>query len=190
MLTVSWGCYKETLCNQTRLLQVHKNSDLYSSIMFLYAYEIFAEMHVVNYTWFQQASALEDAISVDRIVKEFREEVYTNTLLYKPQGIRDPEFPNLAEDTSLFVIMTSFQASMFEAFCSKITCLDSTHKTNQCRFKLLTVVVPDEYHNGRSLNKFTRLPYACMCTFYFLIVYNYISTLGVCEPPEGQFISF
>ena len=69
----------------------------------------------------------------------------------------DPEFPKLAKDTFLLVIMTSFQASVFETFCSKITCLDSTHKTNQYRFKLLTVIVADEYRNGRSHNTHAHL---------------------------------
>jgi len=69
-------------------------------------------------------------------------------LLYKPQGIDDPNWPLLLKDTFLLVLMTEFQASIFEMFCSRIVCVDSTHKTNQYRFKLITVVVPDEYHNG------------------------------------------
>lgn len=56
----------------------------------------------------------------------------------------------LLEDTFLLVIMTGFQASLFETFGGRIVCLDSTHKTNQYRFKLLTVLVPDEYRNGIS----------------------------------------
>ena len=52
------------------------------------------------------------------------------------------------KDTFLLVIMTSFQASLFTAFSERIVCLDSTHKTNQYRFKLLTVTVADEYRNG------------------------------------------
>ena len=92
---------------------------------------------------------MEDAISVDRIVNELKEESETPVLLYKTQGTIDPDYPMLAKDTFLIVIMTSFQAALFEGFCGRITCLDSTHKTNQYRFKLLTIVVPDEYHNGK-----------------------------------------
>ena len=84
---------------------------------------------------------------MNRIVDELKQETPT-LVLYKTQGICDPEYPTLAEDTFLIVLMTGFQASLFEAFCGRITCLDSTHKTNQYRFKLLTVVVPDEYRNG------------------------------------------
>ena len=97
---------------------------------------------------FKRHQHLEDAISVDRIVKELKEETPSPILYYKPQGVVDPDQPSLMEDTFLLVIMTSFQASLFEAFSRRIICLDSTHKTNQYRFKLLTVVVPDEYRNG------------------------------------------
>ena len=70
-------------------------------------------------------------------------------LLYKPQDTVIPEFPKLARDSFLLVLMTSFQAAVYEKFCSKITCVDSTHNTNEYRFKLLTIVVPDEFCNGR-----------------------------------------
>ena len=90
----------------------------------------------------------EDAISVQRIVEELRLENPSPVLFYKAQGQRDSEHPNLAEDTFLLILMTSFQAGLLEMFSSKIVCLDSTHKTNQYRFKLITVAVPDEYHTG------------------------------------------
>ena len=87
----------------------------------------------------------EDTISIQRIVEELRLESPSPVLFYK--GKRDPEYMGLAEDTFLLVFMTSFQAGLFEMFSSKIVCLDSTHKTNQYQFKLITVV-PDKYHNG------------------------------------------
>lgn len=91
----------------------------------------------------------EDAISVDRIVKELKQEAPSPVLYYKPQGVKDPDVNVLATDTFLLVIMTDFQASLFTAFSSGIVCLDSTHKTNQYWFKLITVVVPDEYRKGK-----------------------------------------
>ena len=91
----------------------------------------------------------EDAVSVQRIVEELELECPSPILFYKAQGEKDAEHPKLAEDTFLLIIMTSFQAGLFEMFCSKIVCLDSTHKTNQYKFKLITAVVPDEYHNGK-----------------------------------------
>lgn len=90
---------------------------------------------------------MDDAISVDRLVKELQLESPSPVLFYK-QDTADAEFPKLMKDTFLLVIMASFQASIFEEFCSKVTCIDSTHKTNEYRFKLLTIVVPDEYCNG------------------------------------------
>lgn len=65
----------------------------------------------------------------------------------------NPDFPMLAEDAFLLVIMTGFQASLFEEFSRKLICIDSTHKTNEYRFKLITIIVPDEYCNGKSLHK-------------------------------------
>ena len=72
---------------------------------------------------------MEDAISVNRIVEELKMEIPSPVLLYKPQGIIDSNLLNLAKDTFLLVLMTEFQASMFETFSSKIVCVDSTHKT-------------------------------------------------------------
>ena len=98
---------------------------------------------------FSQHRHQEDGISVDQIVKELNEETPSPILFCKPQGVTDSNFPMLKEDTFLLVIMTAFQASLIEAFSGHIVCLDSTHKTNQYRFKLLTVVVPDEYRDGK-----------------------------------------
>ena len=101
-------------------------------------------MHVGNYAISGDTDTLKMLyISVDRIVKELKEESPSPVLYYKPQGVVDPEHPSLLEDTYLFVIMTGFQATLFDAFSERIACLDSTHKINQYRFKLLTVVVPD-----------------------------------------------
>ena len=91
---------------------------------------------------------MNDAISVNRIVEELKLETPSPVLLYKPQGINDPNFPYLLKDMFLLVLTTDFQASIFEMFSSKIVCIDATHKTNQYRFKLITLIVPDEYHNG------------------------------------------
>ena len=47
--------------------------------------------------------------------------------------------------------MTEFQAQLFEEFGTKFVCVDSTHKTNEYKFKLITVLVVDEYHKGYQL---------------------------------------
>ena len=41
---------------------------------------------------------------------------------------------------------------MFEKFSQKVVCIDSTHKTNPYGFKLVTIVVPDEFKNGMWYN--------------------------------------
>lgn len=94
----------------------------------------------------------EDAISVDRIIKELQQESPSPILLYKPQGVTNPDHTSLGQSSFLIVIMTAFQASILNTFSHKIVCLDSTHKTNQYRFKLLTLIVPDEYRNGEYIN--------------------------------------
>ena len=57
----------------------------------------------------------------------------------------DDNYKQLDNESFLLVVMTKFKAYMFEKFSCKIVCVDSTHKTNPYRFKLVTVVVPDEF---------------------------------------------
>ena len=45
-------------------------------------------------------------------------------------------------------IMTRQQMEMYEKFAPVILCMDSTHKTNIYSFKLITLLVPDEFRNG------------------------------------------
>ncbi len=46
--------------------------------------------------------------------------------------------------------MTGLQAKLFEDFSLKVVCLDLTHKTNQYKHKLITLMVADEFHNGKT----------------------------------------
>lgn len=61
--------------------------------------------------------------------------------------------------------MTNFQAQMFEMFSHKVVCVDSTHKTNPYGFKLVTIVVPDEFKNGK-------LNHQLLCSATKLIGYS------------------
>ena len=85
-----------------------------------------------------------DALSVDR-----QEGSTSPVIAYKPQGKEDNIYPLLHKENFLLVIMTEFQANMFKKHSGKIVCVDSTHKTNPYGFKLVTIVVPDEFKNGR-----------------------------------------
>ena len=89
-----------------------------------------------------------DALSVERLVQELGKEKNKVVIAYKPQGNKSDVFPHPSDDSFLLVIMTDFQATMFEKHGSRIVCVDSTHKTNPYGFKLVTVVVPDEFKNG------------------------------------------
>ena len=95
-------------------------------------------MHAGSYAIFSNHRHLEDAISVDRIVKELYDETPSPVLFYKPQGVIDSNFPMLAEDTFLLVIMTAFQALLFSGRMTRPIKLT----------KLLMVVVPDENRKG------------------------------------------
>ena len=86
-----------------------------------------------------------DPLSVERLVQELQKEKNKVVIAYKPQGNKSDAFPHLS---FLLVIMTDFQATMFQKHSSRIVCVDSTHKTNLYGFKLVTVVVPDEFKNG------------------------------------------
>ena len=88
-----------------------------------------------------------DALSVDRLVCELRKEDKV-IIAYKPQGQTNEAYPQLREESFLLVIMTNFQAEMYEKHSNCVVCIDSTHNTNPNGFKLVTIVVPDEFKNG------------------------------------------
>ena len=88
-----------------------------------------------------------DALSVDRIVKELQLEDPSPVIAYKPQGITNEQYPLLREDKFLLVLMTGFQARLFERFAT-LGCVDATHKTNEYGYKLITLMVADEFRNG------------------------------------------
>ena len=86
------------------------------------------------------------ALSVNTIVQKLRQEKYDGVLLYKPHGGKAFVGPNLFED-DLFLLgyMSKQQGEMFRQNASKIVFVDSTHETNQYKFKLVTALVPDEF---------------------------------------------
>lgn len=78
-----------------------------------------------------------------------RKEDPSPILAYKRQGYKHPSFPSLAEDSFVLVLMTDFQAKVFNEYADKIVCVDATHKTNEYKFKLITLLVVDEYRKGK-----------------------------------------
>jgi len=89
-----------------------------------------------------------DAQSVEQIVEELKQESYNPILCYKRQGSLDSAYPQLPTDAFVLAFQTEFQRSLYETFAPTIICLDSTHKTNCHSFKLITVIVSDEYGEG------------------------------------------
>ena len=91
----------------------------------------------------------EDAVSVDIFVEELRGEPYNPILLYKRQHEVDEQYPSLAEDTFLLAIQTDFQRQLYEQHAHKVVCIDATHGTNAYRFKLITIMIADDYGQGK-----------------------------------------
>ena len=90
----------------------------------------------------------EDAVSVNMFVSELQEESYNPILLYKQQHETDPNYPILSKESFVFAIQTEFQKNCFQQYASKIVCVDATHGTNAYNFKLITVMVCDEFGQG------------------------------------------
>ena len=98
-----------------------------------------------------------DAKSLRLLVESLENDDYPNPiLLYKPEGATDfligpSDMGNFKIDKEDFLvaIQTKEQLDMLKKQSrSKIICLDSTHCTNRYNFKLITMVVPDEFGKG------------------------------------------
>jgi len=74
-----------------------------------------------------------------------RQEDPSPIIVYKPVWEKDGQ---LEKSNFLLAMMTDFQATMFRKF-PELVCVDSTHKTNECGYKLVTVLVADELKNGK-----------------------------------------
>ena len=88
-----------------------------------------------------------DALSTTLKVEALRQELFNPVLLFKQQGV-DDELKVLQRDDFLLVIMTKQQLHMYEKVGGIILCMDSRHSTNSYSFKLITLMVPDEFRKG------------------------------------------
>ena len=70
-------------------------------------------------------------------------------LSYEPQGASDDK-TGLQTDDFIIVLQTPVQAEMLKKFGGKVicTCADAIHGTNAYKFKLITLLVADEYGEG------------------------------------------
>ena len=90
----------------------------------------------------------DDATSVAAWVEEMREKGNNAVLSYKPQGADDDK-TGLKREDFLIVLQTPIQAEMLKKFAEgKVVCVDATHGTNAYDFRLITLLVVDEYGEG------------------------------------------
>ena len=46
------------------------------------------------------------------MVQELKEEPFNSVLIYKPQGMREPRYPMVSEDTFMLVLQPQFQMEL------------------------------------------------------------------------------
>ena len=90
----------------------------------------------------------DDATSVQLAVDALRQEEYNPVLYFKPQHHEDLDLPQFSKDSFIIVLQTEFQRQLYRQFCHKILCIDSTHGTNAYKFKLITLMAPDDFAAG------------------------------------------
>ena len=88
-----------------------------------------------------------DALSTSLKVDALRQESFDPVLLFKQQGTEDPTH-GLSKEDFFLAIMTKQQLDIYKKFAGRILCMDSTHNTNIYSFKLITLMVPDEFRKG------------------------------------------
>ncbi len=86
----------------------------------------------------------EDQLSVCALVSEFTESnEYNPVVIFKPQDQEDSS--PFAKEDFVIGVQTKFQLEMMKLFSGSVVCMDSTHGTNHYDFKLVTVLVLDDF---------------------------------------------
>ena len=86
-----------------------------------------------------------DAVSV----RNLQSEDYDPVALYKPYGVLSEALPTLGKDDFILVIQTQHQKELYRMFGANVICIDSTHGTNAYNFKLVTMMVVDDFGEGK-----------------------------------------
>ena len=93
--------------------------------------------------------AKSDLVSVKAWVKELEELEYNPITIFKVQGEEQGEnMDNVAQNDFVLGVQTEFQRDMMIKFIETGICIDTTHKTNQYDFQLLTLLVLDDFGRG------------------------------------------
>ena len=90
-----------------------------------------------------------DAQSVKAIVEKLATEQFNPVLGYKEFGVHDNNFPNFLTHAFLLKVQREHQKQMFQRHSERVVCVDSTHNTNQYGYKLITMMIRDDYFQGR-----------------------------------------
>ena len=90
-----------------------------------------------------------DLFSVKAWVCELEQLEYNPITIFKVQGEEQGyNINNLGPNDFILGIQTQFQRDMLVKFVQNGICIDTTHKTNQYNFLLLTLMVLDEFGEG------------------------------------------
>ncbi|GBN34017.1 hypothetical protein AVEN_26662-1 [Araneus ventricosus] len=91
----------------------------------------------------------DDATSVRLMIEEMATLDGDNPVLgFKFQGSVPPEYENFLENDFIIVLQNPLQKEMLKKFGNNVVCLDSTHGTNAYNFKLITILIIDEFGEG------------------------------------------
>lgn len=86
-----------------------------------------------------------DDINVDAWVEEMKSSC---VLFYKPQGTILEDYPQFRQEDFILIIMTEDQKMMLLNYAQNYICIDGIHGLNNNNFKLYTLLVLDELHQG------------------------------------------
>ena len=90
----------------------------------------------------------DDALSVSAWVEELTNENEGNpVILYKAQG-QTLQCSNLNKEDFILALQTPLQKHMLQKCGKNIVCMDSTHGTNAYDFKLISLLVVDDFGEG------------------------------------------
>ena len=88
----------------------------------------------------------EDQLSICAWVTELQSLQYDPVTVFKPQGKETDGL--IGKDDFLLGIQTRFQCEMMKLYGNKVICMDATHGTNHYHFKLVTVIILDDFGEG------------------------------------------
>ncbi|KAI8482789.1 hypothetical protein Bbelb_394510 [Branchiostoma belcheri] len=94
----------------------------------------------------------EDSTSIYLLLSKLQKEKYDPVLMYKPLNhavvVGEDEIDDLPHAQELFAVGIQTKEQLHMMQDKEVICLDATHGTNQYGYKVLTLVVPDEFGKG------------------------------------------